>query len=277
MMRGLQDLLDELEADRSLNEPHRLRQRIDALDRLDKYLHGEELQSEFRATYSRLESANRELYQSIRYRIQNGDGIESLRQWIPKRDAAQVEQGLSYDYLDELMSGVIQFPTPHAEDVPLAPEMVFYQPTPARHIFDLISRTGLGEQDTLIDLGSGLGHVPLRVSICTPARCIGIELQQAYVDCARQAAEKLSLSAVTFIQQDVRAADLSGGTVFYLYTPFTGAILRMVLDSLRREGARREIRICSFGPCTTKIAGESWLQALDASDENRISVFRSRC
>ena len=43
--------------------------------------------------------------------------------------------------------------------------------------------------------------------------------------------ERLKLERVTFIQQDARAADFSGGTVFYLYTPFTGSILRSVLDN----------------------------------------------
>jgi hypothetical protein len=290
MMRRLQDLLDEMERDPSLDDPDRLRDRIEALDRLDAYLQGEESKSEnesrvgdgtiprARAIYSKLEAANRELYERVRFRIQQGDGIDSLRQWLPAVDcgAAAVEKGLGYDYLDELIGGVLQFPAPAGDVVALAPEMVFYQPTPARHIFDLIGRTALTEEDLFIDLGSGLGHVPLLVSICTRARCIGIELQTAYVDCARRVAEKLNLSRATFIQQDVRAADLSHGTVFYLYTPFTGSILRVVLASLRREGESREIRICSFGPCATQIAEELWLQAVGAPDEGRITMFRSR-
>ena len=36
---------------------------------------------------------------------------------------------------------------------------------------------------------------------------------------------------------------MSCGTIFYLYTPFLGTILRGVLDSLRREAASREIRV----------------------------------
>jgi len=140
----------------------------------------------------------------------------------------------------------------------------------------LIGRTGLTEQDVLIDIGSGLGHVPMLVSICTLARCVGIELQTAYVECARFTAQQLKLDNVTFLDQDVRAADLSRGTVFYLYTPFTGSMLRAVLDRLRTESGKRGIRICTFGSCTTTVAYERWLRALDASDEDRIAVFRSR-
>jgi uncharacterized protein YwbE len=61
--------------------------------------------------------------------------------------------------------------------------------------------------------------------------------------------EFLGASAqVTFIKQDARAGKLTDGTVFYMYTPFTGNMLRAVLDSLQGEGVRRDIRICTFGP-----------------------------
>jgi predicted RNA methylase len=136
-----------------------------------------------------------------------------------------------------LISGVLRFEEPYAEVVRLASGMVSYQPTPARHIFDLIGRTALTERDFLIDLGSGLGHVTLMASICTSANCTGIELEPSYVDCARRSARSLNLNNVKFIRGDARAADLSDGTVFYLYTPFIGAILRDVLNSLRQEAA----------------------------------------
>jgi hypothetical protein len=127
--------------------------------------------------------------------------------------------------------------------------MVSYQPTPARHIFDLIGRAAFTERDCLIDLGSGLGHVTLTASICSKASCSGIELEPSYVACARKSARSLNLNNVRFMQGDARAADLSDGTLFYLYTPFTGTILQDVLKSLRHEAASREIRICMFGTC----------------------------
>jgi hypothetical protein len=65
-----------------------------------------------------------------------------------------------------------------------------------------------------------------------------------------------------FVQGDARAADLSDGTVFYLYTPFTGTILRDVLNLLRDEAVRREIRICTFGLCTPAVAEEQWLSVV---------------
>ena len=292
MIRALQSLIEELEHDRSLVEPDRLRERIEALDRLDSYLLDEdlpapsansaeaELYHRVIAFCARLEAANFTLYQIIRGDIQQGAGRHSLLRWVPKRsrDGEVIEpaSGPGYDYLDELVSGVLQFKKPETTVAELAPEMIFYQPTPARHIFDLIDRAAFTERDLLVDLGCGMGHLPLLVSICTNALCIGIELESTYVHCARESARTLKLKNVAFVQQDAREADLSGGTVFYLYTPFTGTILRAVLNSLRRESVSREIRICTFGPCMPVVAEEPWLKPVGSSETDRISVFRSR-
>lgn len=278
-----QSLVEDLERDRSLFEPNRLRRRIEALDRLEDYLiepshqHDDaRLQERARAIYTDLEAINRVIYEDIRRDIQHGAGAAKLLTWLP--DVALNDGGASgegYDYLDVLLSGVLQFEEPSDGIAALAPDMVFYQPTPARHIFDLLDRLSLGEQDVLIDLGSGLGHVSLLTAICTNARCVGIELEPAYIACAQQCAKALNLHNASFVQQDVRAADLSRGSVFYLYTPFTGALLREVLDMLRREATKRDLRICTLGPCTSVVAGEAWLSLVGTLDVNRVTVFRN--
>jgi hypothetical protein len=279
---ALVSLIGELERERSLDEPRHLRQRIEALDDLDAYLLdrqpiGSALHHRARAIYAELESVNFRLYEAIRGDIQRGAGRGRLLEWMPDwNGAAKLLNCRGYDYLDELISGVLRFEEPSAEVVPLESEMVSYQPTPARHIFDLIGRTALTERDFLIDLGSGLGHVTLMASICASAICTGIELEPSYVDCARKSARSLNLNNVRFIQGDARTADLSDGTVFYLYTPFIGTVLRDVLHSLRQEAGRREIRICTFGPCTRVVAEEQWLSVIGALETERIAIFRSR-
>jgi hypothetical protein len=285
-MSVLQKLIAELEQDLSLDEPDRLRQRCEALDRLELYLLAGQapafdtkfieakLYQRAAAMCATLEAVNQELYQSIRNDIQRGIGPERFLQCLHESGNDEHGNGDGYDYADELLSGVLQLEKPEDDAIPAEAEMVLYQPTPARHIFDLIARAALTEDDVLIDLGSGLGHVPLLASICSPARCIGIEFEAAYIDCARKCARGLNLKNVTFLQQDARAADLSNGTVFYLYTPFTGTILRAVLDALQSEATRREIRICTFGPCTPIIAEEPWLETLGTLDTGRIALFR---
>jgi Methyltransferase domain len=298
-MRSLQNLTDalellvmQLESESSLVEPNQLRQRMEALDRLEAYFPyvpqtefgTESVEPGFypraRAISARLEAVNRELYEAIRCEIQRGTRPETLLRWVPPSltidEGSGSANGMGYDYLDELIAGVFQFEEPGPALIPRDSETVLYQPTPVRHIFSLIGLTALTASDILVDLGSGLGHVPLMVSICTHARSIGIELEAAYVERARQCAQKLNLKNVSFIRQDARAADLSIGTVFYLYTPFIGTILSAVLNRLRREASTRRIRICSYGPCTSVIAQEPWLRADTAPEARRIALFFSR-
>jgi hypothetical protein len=280
---ALANLVEGLERACALDEPRHLRQRCEALDDLDACLSdvqrvGTALDQRARAIHSRLESVNFNLYESIRRDIQRGAGAGSLLEWMPDgNDLAKLFYSSGgYDYLDDLLSGVLQFDEPSAEVVKLQSEMVPYQPTPARHIFDFIGQTALTERDLLIDLGSGLGQVTLLAAICSSAQCRGVELEPAYVDCARRSARSLNLNNATFIEGDARLADLSAGTVFYLYTPFTGSVLQDVLNSLRHEAADRAIRISTFGPCTSLVAKEPWLSTVGPLHPDRIAVFHSR-
>jgi hypothetical protein len=285
-------LVWQLENEPLLLEPNQLRRRLEALDRLDAYFPdipqpvfgaesaAAELYRRARAICSRLEAVNYELYEAIRCEIQRGERPETLLRGIDSspemEEVAGPANGMGYDFLDELVSGVFQFEEPSAADVRRESEMVFYQPTPARYIFSLIGVAALTASDVLVDLGSGLGHVTLLVSACTQACSIGIELEGAYVERARECAQRLNLNKVTFLQQDAREADLSLGTVFYLYTPFVGSILSDVLNRLRREAATRRIRICSYGPCTSVLAEEPWLKAAAVPETHPIALFCSR-
>jgi hypothetical protein len=280
-----------LEADSSLFRPGQLRERLIALDDLDAGFGGFDSDDSTRCTDSRthqranalrkpLEAANAELYQSVRSDIVRGGQPRALLQWL-QDSASQNESksplpGLGFDCRDELVSGVLQLREPSEPNLQRSPEMVPYQPTPVRHILHLIAATALAEDDVFVDLGSGLGHVPLLVSMVTRAQSLGIEVQAAYVASARECAQSLHLSRVRFIPQDAREADLSSGTVFYLYSPFNGSILTDVLSALRMESTRRSIKICSLGPCTRTVANETWLKASALPDTGRITVFDSQ-
>ena len=277
-----ESLLSDFENDPSLFEPGQFALRLEVLDQLDAHFPESSppnVASRTQALRARLEAANAQLYASIQREIQQGS--------IPAAFARELQSpstrpaGLNYDYLDELPAGVFAFDQPGEARAPAGPENVFYQPTPARHIFALIREARLTAADTLIDLGSGLGHVPLLVSACTPARTIGIEFEPAYVAAARSCARKLNLDRASFQLQDAREADLSTATVVYLYTPFKGSILRTVLDAVRAEAnlrsqsATHPIRIAAFGPCTHTLAQEPWLVPATVPAEDRITAFNT--
>ncbi len=280
-------LLCDLEADSSLFVRDRLRQRSTALDDLDAAFGGSTdcfrgalspLHLRAHALRIRLEAANQQLYRSIRSDIVGGGQAAALLRWLdePTNELRSTLSGFGFDYRDELVSGVLQLPEPSEPNRQTSPEMVPYQPTPVRHILHLIADAAITEEDVFVDIGSGLGHVPLLVSVMTGAKSIGVEVEAGYVASAHECAQGLHLNRVQFIARDARDADLSGGSVFYLYTPFTGAILTDVLSSLRREGMRRAIKVCSLGPCTQRISNEPWLKASASPHMDRIAVFESR-
>ena len=276
--------------DTSLFEPERLRERLIALDRLDARFGGfdseglrmcadSRIHKNAKSLQARLEAANEELYRSVRFDIVRGLPPFALLPWF-QDSARRIESklpvpGLGFDCRDEMLSGILQLREPSEPNL-LVPEMVPYQPTPLRHILYLAEVTTLAENDVFVDLGSGLGHVPLLVSMITGAQSLGIEVQAAYVACAQECARSLHLSRVRFLAQDARNADLSSGTVFYLYSPFKGSILTDILSSLRMESARRSITICSLGPCTRTLAKLTWLQATTLPETGRITVFESQ-
>jgi hypothetical protein len=279
----LHALLCSLEADSSLFQPGQLRERLIALDDLDAGFGGFEdsrIHKRAKALRTRLEAANAEQYQSVRSDIVRRGQSRALLQWLQnltrQNNSKRPSPGLGFDCRDELLSGVLQLREPSEPNFQRSPEMVPYQPTPVRHVLHLIEAAALAEDDVFVDLGSGLGHVPLLVSMVTGAQGVGIEVQAAYVASARECAKSLHLSRVRFIPQDAREADLSSGTVFYLYSPFNGSILSDVLSALQMESTRRSIKICSLGPCTRTIANQTWLKTSALPDTGHINVFDSQ-
>lgn len=266
--------LQAWEADRSLRTPAQWRRRGDVLDRLEGvgFQIDAPLFEHARALRDELEDVHGAFCAALRNAIREGRGADALNALL---DASRIPAGDEYDALDALLAEVLALEAPPTGIAPRLPGMVFYQPTPARHLFALLRRLELREGDVLIDLGAGLGHLPLLTAILTPAHGLGIELEPAYVACARRSAVTLALSRAEFIAADARAADLSAGNVFYLYTPFTGAVLAGMLDVLARHARRRPLRVVTLGPCTHEVAGVSWLRTDDTLRSDAPVLFRS--
>jgi len=220
------------------------------------------------------EAANAVLYQAAHDEIATHGTSASFSRWL-KEDADAPRPGLSFDLLDEIVSGVLQLHGPKGDGVLPSAEMTAYQPTPVRHILDLIGACNFSSDDVLVDLGSGLGHVPLLAGILAGIRTLGIELQSDHTASAQQAAQRLNLKRVRFLAEDARTADLTQGTVFYLFTPFRGSVLTRVLGRLRTQSESKQIRICTLGPCTCTLQGQTWLKALRRPDTERITIFES--
>jgi SAM-dependent methyltransferase len=224
----------------------------------------------------RLEAANQRVVQRLRSRICSGRySASGLRRAFARHAGPPQSQG--YDALDLLVARLMDAGPPPAERAVLEPDMVAYQPTPARMILALLDQAGIAPSDVVYDLGSGLGWVVILVALLSGARATGIELEPAYCEYAERCARQLNVSGVEWIQADAREAPLTGGSVFFMYTPFRGAVLQCVLERLRREAKERPIRVCTYGPCTRETLRADWLRprANASQGEHEVAVFHS--
>jgi hypothetical protein len=182
-----------------------------------------------------------------------------------------------FDGLDLLLDGI--FGTDATPD-PIEPpdhQMVHYEPVPARVILDLIDHVNLNASDVFYDLGSGLGRVVFLVNLLTGVRCRGVEIRPDLCAASGRVAEQLGLGGVDIVEVDARQADYRDGTVFFMFTPFRGALLQAVLARLHAEARRRPIVVCTYGSCTRHVFEVPWLTSVtpDAHDDYKLAIFRS--
>jgi hypothetical protein len=232
---------------------------------------------------SQLEEIDDNLFQRLRADIRVGVCAgTALKGQIDKyigcdsRDGGQ-QDDIGYDSLDVFINGLLLISAVPIETKAREPEMVYYQPTPARIILELVEKANLTGKDVFYDLGSGLGQVPILVNLLSEAQAKGIEFEPAYCDYARACAAELNLSRVEFINVDARKADYSDGTVFFMYTPFEGSLLQEVLEKLRGESRKRMIELFTYGPCTPQVSQQSWLECVDQNGNHiyKLGVFKS--
>jgi hypothetical protein len=238
------------------------------LERIEnvQYVHGyrKELAGLYRRAeylWQRLEAVNAQLFRRLREQLVAGRPTGPLlRQMCDTYVGRAAPTVFDLDDLDVFLNGVLGIDGIPEETKTLHPEMIAYHPTPARVIFALIEHAHCTAADVFYDLGSGLGRVALLVGLLTAAQVKGVEFEPAYCAYAQQRAESLYLSHVTFLNVDARQADYTDGTVFFMYTPFTGRLLQAVLARLHREARRRPITLATYGVCTREAARQSWLR-----------------
>jgi hypothetical protein len=233
------------------------------------------LKSAATALQRRLEAENEQVVQRLQAQIQSGQFTPTgLRAAFQAQAGAPGPAG-EYDNLDLLVGGVLGVGAPAEERAVREPDMVFYQPTPAQAVLGLLDRLRLGPGDTLVDLGAGLGRVVLLTALFTDAAPHGIEFEPSYCEYAMRSATHLKVGA-TFVQADARTASLAEGTVFFMYTPFRGAMLQQVLSRLQVHAMGRSIRVCTYGPCTAEVARTPWLKRHGPlPGEREVAVFES--
>ncbi len=138
---------------------------------------------------------------------------------------------------------------PSAASAPLGEHLLGYHASGVAPVVHALSEVPVVPGDVFIDLGSGLGKVVLLAALLTGAEARGVEVQAALVDRAREAASRVGVEARFHVgdARDPLGAPLDDGTVFFLYTPFTGPALAAVVERLRVIAERHAIVVCALG------------------------------
>jgi hypothetical protein len=231
-----------------------------------------------------LTAINTMLFQRTRTAIQQrhltGATLRTYFDQIVSYDEEANDDGVytSYGGLDVLIDGIFALHDAPTPTLPLAAEMVHCEETPALVILDLVNQIDFGPNDVFYDLGSGLGQVAMLVHLLTGVAARGVEIEPAFVAFARQQAAALGVAGVEFMEGDAQTVDYRDGTVFFLFTPFRGALLQRVLSQLQQAAQHHPIQLCTFGPCTPAVAETPWLHTLTAgaSHQYRLTIFESR-
>lgn len=151
-------------------------------------------------------------------RITNSFGREYL-----SIDTNRPEQGISMDYI--------------------------YEGTAYRVIRDIMHEIRPTTDDTVYDIGSGYGRFSLYGALTTDATFKGIELVTARHKKAQSIKNKFGISNVKFINQDVLDADMSDGTIFYMFNPFfpfNNDIQYAVENKLRQIADKKPITVVTY-------------------------------
>jgi histone methylation protein DOT1 len=281
--------LDELERDERLCAADHFIERIEALDFLElmedmeqrSNADAERLAQRVKMLKQRFDEANERLFAQLLVGIRANDRSmlkEVFSQAEQRLSTGSDEDNVGYDELDVLVNGLLEVGLAPEDPQEREPDMIFYQPTPARIILELIHQLHPVADDLFFDLGSGLGHVPILVNLLADIRTTGVEIEDAYFRYSTDCLKKLGLADVEFIHADARQVAYDDGTIFYLYTPFQGEILRQVLGQLEALSKRRPIRVCAYGPCTLPVSQQKWLEAAYQAGkaEGSLAIFASR-
>lgn len=284
--------LEKLENDETLALDASLPARARALEwaaLVDEFAHwnrrnpaARALQQRAGALRQRLTALNAQLFQRLREQIRAGNytppGLRrQFDQYTDYRPGQAGTRHLSSDGLDVLVNGLLKVEACSTTTQSPGPDMIHYQPTPARVVLDLLDHAGLQPDDVVYDLGSGLGQVVILVNLLSGVRAKGVEIEPALCRCAQDCAQQLGSLNVDFINADARAVDYADGTVFYMFRPFKGAVLQAVLEKLRREAQKRPLKLCTYGAGTPDVARLPWMKSLDANagDEFRLALFQT--
>lgn len=152
------------------------------------------------------------------------------------------------------------------------------------YIRKIVKILGLTRADTFYDIGAGMGRVLCLAARRPVRKCVGIELSETLCRVARMNAQRLRgrKSSVEVVCGDAATADLSGGTIYFLFNPFGPDTMRDFLSnlSLSLEREPRSVTIIYYNCVHRDLLDScSWLEPLNEFGTLcglRVALWRGR-
>ncbi|MBL8922998.1 MAG: hypothetical protein JNJ54_29380 [Myxococcaceae bacterium] len=146
-----------------------------------------------------------------------------------------------------------------------------YLPCPVAAVQEAVDVARITAADVVVDVGAGVGRAAALLHLLTGARVIGLEVQRELVEAARSL--EFLHPAVAIIHGDATALEAlaPGGTLYFLYCPFSGARLARLLDELEPLALRRPLRLACVD---LPLPPRPWLTPVDGAS-GAVTVFTS--
>lgn len=134
-----------------------------------------------------------------------------------------------------------------------------------------------GQEDVLYDVGCGMGRVICVMARGMAGKCVGIELSPSLCEIARRNAIHLRgrKASIQIVCGDAATANLSEGTIYFMFNPFGIATMKEVLAGIEasRSDCDRAIAIVYYNSVHAELLNSlGWLTKIDS-----FSTFTGRC
>lgn len=134
------------------------------------------------------------------------------------------------------------------------------------------------------DIGCGMGRVLCLVAREPVQKCVGIELLEPLCEIARKNALRLRgrKAPISVVCEDVTTADLSDGTIYFMFNPFGPETLRETFERIHRsigENPRIVKIIYYHSKHKAAVEGLPWLTKLhdfDSFGGHPVTIWEGR-
>jgi len=152
------------------------------------------------------------------------------------------------------------------------PAQAIYVPTPQDVVEKMLKVSAVGEDDTVIDLGSGDGRIVITAARKHKATAVGYEIDEQLVKESRAAIEKAGLSHLASIEQkDMFTADLSTANVVAVYLP--DKFLERLIPQFEKMGCGTRLVSHQFKVPGMEIDATHKMESKDDGDTHTIYVY----